>query len=132
MLHSPKGHFVSFFGAYFCFVSQAVGNQPRNVINRSRRLNLELFCPSCDIRYHAQYGAISSAVTDPRGYSTCPRAVDTILEPYPEASTVQARCISCSYVFKITTRQSQKFRKWLESFPPPRGLRNLAVSTDSD
>ena len=112
---------------------QAVSSQPGVDVHRRRRLNVWFNCTFCDIKYHAQYWAIPVHPSEPRYRGSCPGSpVDSLLEPYPEASAVQARCVSCQHVVKIGTHNTHKFRKWLESCPPPRGLRNLTMITDSD
>ena len=104
-----------------------------SVFNPHKRLSLRFMCTRCGISYHAQYGNLPMDASWARAYFSCPQTpLDTLLEPYPQASAVQGRCISCQGVFKISSHQSQKFRRWLELQPPPRGMRNLTMSTPND
>ena len=104
--------------------SQVVTQPPPTSILATRTAYLHFKCSHCDAKYTAQYGRTSGPY---RAFNPV-APLDTMLEPYPEGSAVQARCILCTKVFKLNGSNSKRFRDFLRTCDPPRGLRMLTVS----
>ena len=104
--------------------AQVLTQPPSPSILSTRTAYLRFSCSFCHASYVAQYGRTRGPFV-----AFSPVApVDTLLEPWPEGSAVQARCVLCKGVFKLNGGNSRKFRDFLRTCDPPRGLRMLSVA----